>query len=297
MMRRIDLAILISLLIVPLIPISFVSAEEGQGTPWLATPIGEAKENGKMTFQITVRHSWVPFKTETTDTLDVNVQKGWTEERKAQELETVLNNKFGDFLIVSRTNSIVKVQLKKGAKYHGVDLKDIAGVKGGEYKTGETGITIKDDPTSSVRLEMVAFDIEGTPIDPAGVAVLKIGSTYPLVSVSTHGKSPTIIKSELVYWFNDLYTGTGFVAEIDYAGRVAVSDVPCPEGVTSGANDSNLSWTLSMEDPSEVVGGIILPVDKFGLLAPHIGLASTILVAAVASTTYFKRVKRRKEKQ
>jgi len=45
------------------------------------------------------------------------------------------------------------------------------------------------------------------------------------------------------------------------------------------------------------VGGIVVPVDKFGLLAPHIGVASTILVAAVATAIYVKRVKRRKEKQ
>ena len=45
------------------------------------------------------------------------------------------------------------------------------------------------------------------------------------------------------------------------------------------------------------VGGIVVPVDKFGLLAPYIGFASTILVATVATATYVKRVKRRKEKQ
>jgi hypothetical protein len=45
------------------------------------------------------------------------------------------------------------------------------------------------------------------------------------------------------------------------------------------------------------VGGIVVPVDKFGLLAPHIAYASTILAATVASTVYVKRVKRRKEKQ
>jgi len=45
------------------------------------------------------------------------------------------------------------------------------------------------------------------------------------------------------------------------------------------------------------VGGVTVPVDKLGLLAPHIGLASTILVAAVATAICVKRVKRRKEKQ
>jgi hypothetical protein len=45
------------------------------------------------------------------------------------------------------------------------------------------------------------------------------------------------------------------------------------------------------------VGGIVVPVDKFGLLAPYIGLASTALVAIVATSAYVKHVKRRKEKQ
>jgi len=45
------------------------------------------------------------------------------------------------------------------------------------------------------------------------------------------------------------------------------------------------------------VGGIVVSVDKFGLLAPYIGLASTILVTTAATAIYVKRVKRRKEKQ
>jgi len=54
-------------------------------------------------------------------------------------------------------------------------------------------------------------------------------------------------------------------------------------------------WRLSRTVSS--VGGISVPVDKFGLLAPYIGLASTILVTTVATVIYVKRVKRRKEKQ
>jgi uncharacterized MnhB-related membrane protein len=49
--------------------------------------------------------------------------------------------------------------------------------------------------------------------------------------------------------------------------------------------------------PRQGVGGIVLPVDKFALLAPYIGLTSTIVVASVVSVVYVKRVKRRKEKQ
>lgn len=47
----------------------------------------------------------------------------------------------------------------------------------------------------------------------------------------------------------------------------------------------------------KAVGGIVVPVDKLTLLAPHIGLASTILVGTAAIAIYVKRVKRRKEKQ
>jgi len=49
--------------------------------------------------------------------------------------------------------------------------------------------------------------------------------------------------------------------------------------------------------PGEEVGGIQFPVDKFGLLAPYIAYASTILVATAATAIYVKRVNRRKEKQ
>lgn len=45
------------------------------------------------------------------------------------------------------------------------------------------------------------------------------------------------------------------------------------------------------------VGGLQLPVDKFGLLAPYIGVASAIVIGTVATAICVKRVKRRKQKQ
>jgi hypothetical protein len=45
------------------------------------------------------------------------------------------------------------------------------------------------------------------------------------------------------------------------------------------------------------VGGAVVPVDKFGLLVPYIGLYSTILVATLVTAVYVKSIKRRKEKQ
>jgi prenyltransferase beta subunit len=49
--------------------------------------------------------------------------------------------------------------------------------------------------------------------------------------------------------------------------------------------------------PGIGVGGIWIPIDKFGLLAPYIGVASTILVATATTAIYVKRVTRRKKKQ
>ena len=69
-------------------------------------------------------------------------------------------------------------------------------------------------------------------------------------------------------------------------------DADTDHGATQGA-----VLNVSVGCPEEGVGGIVVPVDKFGLLAPYIGLASTILVATAATTIYVKHVKRRKEKQ
>lgn len=46
-----------------------------------------------------------------------------------------------------------------------------------------------------------------------------------------------------------------------------------------------------------LVGGIAIPINKLDLLAPYLGLTSTIVVAAVVTTIYIKRVKRGKKKQ
>jgi hypothetical protein len=67
-----------------------------------------------------------------------------------------------------------------------------------------------------------------------------------------------------------------------------------PVSITMNTNH-NLRAVFIYSPPS--VGGIVIPVDKFALLAPYIGLTSTIVVAAVVSVVYVKRVKRRKEKQ
>jgi hypothetical protein len=63
-------------------------------------------------------------------------------------------------------------------------------------------------------------------------------------------------------------------------------------GVTA-TNSTSFTYTTA----SSSVGGIELPIDKFALLTPYIGLTSAILAAAIATTVYVKRVKRREKKQ
>lgn len=67
---------------------------------------------------------------------------------------------------------------------------------------------------------------------------------------------------------------------------------------------NNIPWWSSVpyakiqfRDQSIGVGGIATPINKIGLLAPYLGLTSTIVVATVVTTVYIKRVKHRKKKQ
>jgi hypothetical protein len=69
-----------------------------------------------------------------------------------------------------------------------------------------------------------------------------------------------------------------------------------PINATHSYFDAFLDGDITLHLP-EFVGGITFLIDKFALLAPYIGLASTITVATVATVIYVKRVKRRKEKQ
>ena len=89
---------------------------------------------------------------------------------------------------------------------------------------------------------------------------------------------------------------------VDYSGRspqVGNTDLPKANDTTQLSSYSDYDCDGTCADSIIVggVGGIVVSVDKFGLLTPHIGLASTILVATVATAIFVKRVKRGKEKQ
>jgi hypothetical protein len=101
--------------------------------------------------------------------------------------------------------------------------------------------------------------------------------------------------------------GTGTLTE--YLSAIAIADLFVdihsttefhfpPYNVTfNGTGTWSFTLDVTITEVSGSVGGIAIPVDKFGLLAPYIGLASTTLVGTAAIAIYVKRVKRRKEKQ
>lgn len=55
--------------------------------------------------------------------------------------------------------------------------------------------------------------------------------------------------------------------------------------------------TVTVVDTPPPVGGISIPVDKPGLLAPYIDVASTIAAATVVTAIYVKCIRRRKKRR
>jgi len=108
-----------------------------------------------------------------------------------------------------------------------------------------------------------------------------------------------------VFWdFGDVYTGvvgSPFDPSYDYEIYHCFDKAGTYNGALLIITNTTLHhFTFTTEITGGIIdgfGGIVVPVDKFGLLAPYIGLASTIVVTAVGTVVYVKRVKHKKEKQ
>jgi len=145
----------------------------------------------------------------------------------------------------------------------------------------------------------IQFTKDGPPVGPLYSIWEEIpAGTTKTLGLFTPGDNPNSL--EVTYNFDG--TTYTYIIPSDWAGKglelcksytmiTAIGEpltyplIGDPEGDT----------TIMASPPS--VGGIIVPVDKFGLLTPYIGLASTIIVATVATAVYVKRFNRRKEKQ
>jgi hypothetical protein len=95
-------------------------------------------------------------------------------------------------------------------------------------------------------------------------------------------------------------TASGSDTTVTFSGELANTNIKGE--VTSIIDPSNVTedWVIGIfpfVGGITAVGGIAVPVDKLGLLAPYIGFASTIAIAGVATAVYVKRVKHKKEKQ
>jgi N-acetylneuraminic acid mutarotase len=157
------------------------------------------------------------------------------------------------------------------------------------------------------------------------VAIIGIGTMTPSVQQGTtvpievwafdNGSSPetfTVTTNVGVTQVNSttVTLASGQVAFLPskYAASVAgsftlsavASSVP---GETNLSNNQLTQGTLTVNapppppPPPPSVGGIVVPVDKLALLAPFIGLATLIVAVGSVTAVYFRRAKRREEKQ
>jgi hypothetical protein len=178
------------------------------------------------------------------------------------------------------------------------------------YKEGKEVFTIAKSP-----VDLEVTDPDGTTItydlkeDPDMIIREVEGMTYEEFDIDGNGDLDDIIiiwerkigdyliyvKPESDAAMTDTYTLEVWADNQTYvlAKDIKISDIPTQPYIIR-SSETGISPII----PSPPgVGGIVIPVDKFALLAPYIGLTSTIIVAAVATVIYVKRVKRRKEKQ
>jgi hypothetical protein len=97
-----------------------------------------------------------------------------------------------------------------------------------------------------------------------------------------------------IWIYDSCHLGDPAYLKPGYPKTVDEKDFTVPHEWKSGPL-SPAEVVMTITSPS--VGGIVLPVDKLGLLAPYIGLTSTIMATVVAAAIYVKRVNHRKEKQ
>lgn len=134
----------------------------------------------------------------------------------------------------------------------------------------------------------------------AGTMITTFLSAWVAYATSPLGLIIRIIKSVAagMGWISGLIKVTKANGVLVWIAWTIFSEAEYEVPITSMSEEG--WWTIELEgmpSESQSVGGVITPVNKFGLLAPYIGLASTIAVATVAAAIYAKRVKCRKEKQ
>jgi hypothetical protein len=201
----------------------------------------------------------------------VNVTASWsTSQIERLPLPRQVGNMvFNDFeqLGVSLTVNIFKKN-GQATPWLKIDKGDLITTNGGaEYGRRQHGRTVRAYCYTEGKYVSVNIEKDGTPTDFNTPHTFVLAGTHTFSVPSTDAAGHPFTK-----W------STGIL------GRT----------ITTASNET---FTAYYGTPPPCVGGVIVPVDKFGLLAPYIGLASTIIVTTAATAIYVRRVRRRKEKQ
>jgi hypothetical protein len=123
------------------------------------------------------------------------------------------------------------------------------------------------------------------PVGPPGTIVTATGSGF------TPTNSVSII-------FNHMNLSSVEVGpDGTFQTTFTVPDLPADHYVVDAIDESHQVGISMFTITTPPVGGIAFLVDKLGLLAPYIALASAIIVTTAATVIYIKRVKHRKKKQ
>lgn len=133
------------------------------------------------------------------------------------------------------------------------------------------------DPVSNMWVERPSVPIS-IEICPNSVAVAN-----RIFIVGTYGS-----RTVMIYWppyawggpLEDIPTGRSLATTAEVNGRIYVIGGRSVTGVSNANEEGTLIGA---------VGGIVVPVDELGLLAPYIGLVSIIVAAPTAITIYVKR--------
>lgn len=157
------------------------------------------------------------------------------------------------------------------------------------WKPDGSKIVLAEDPDANLRYRIVTINQDGT-----GLAVLTDGTLHDTTPYYRYPTGNKIVFNRDVPAprYRDV-----FIMNEDGTGQTNLT-VGQPGGASSADTfvvEQGSCGPVPPEHPKPV-GGITISVDNFGLLAPYIGLASTIIIATIATAVYVKHVKRRKEK-
>jgi hypothetical protein len=147
------------------------------------------------------------------------------------------------------------------------------------------------DESSTVTIEVTVTNAGDSA--ESGYAYIKVQEAYTIPPYQAIFYRDIEVKDPILFtapphWFTKVSTtSTIFATSFLYGVWVTLSN---PDVPGDRANIQVLSPF------NGTIGGVVIPVDKLGLLAPYISLTLTTVVGAVAATISVKCVKRRKKK-